>query len=102
MDVLDIFALIVMGILLAVVIWLVVLLGSMPGKIAKENGHPQAEAIQVLGWIGIITLGFSWFIAITWAYMKPIGKASTDPGLDARVKALEKQIEQLQGEGDES
>lgn len=102
MDILDIFALIVMGILLAVVIWLVVLLGSMPGKIAKEHGHPQAEAIQVLGWIGIITLGISWFIAFTWAYTKPIGKASTDSGLDARVKALENQIVQLQGGGDES
>ncbi len=102
MGILDIFALIVMGILLAVAIWLVVLLGSMPGKIAKAHGHPQADAIQVLGWIGIITLGFSWFIAITWAYMKPIGKASTDPGLDARVKALENQVEQLQGAGDES
>jgi len=102
MDVLDIFALIVMGILLAVAIWLVVLLGSMPGKIAKAHGHPQAEAIQVLGWIGIITLGISWFIAITWAYTKPIGKASTDPGLDVRVKALENQIGQLQRGGDES
>ena len=102
MGILDIFALIVMGILLAVVIWLVVLLGSMPGNIAKAHGHPQAEAIQVLGWIGIITLGISWFIAITWAYTKPIGKASADPGLDARVKALENQIEQLQGGGDKS
>ena len=102
MGILDIFALIVMGILLAMTIWLVVLLGSMPGKIAKAHGHPQAEAIQVLGWIGIITLGISWFIAITWAYTKPIGKASTHSGLDARVKALENQIEQLQRVGDES
>ncbi len=102
MGILDIFALIVMGILVAMIIWLVILLGSMPGKIAKAHGHPQAEAIQVLGWIGIITLGISWFIAITWAYTKPIGKASTDPGLDARVKALENQIEQLQGAGERS
>ncbi len=50
MDFLDIFALIVMAILLAMVIWLVVLLGSMPGNIARKRGHPQTEAIQVLGW----------------------------------------------------
>jgi hypothetical protein len=79
-----------------VVIWLVVLLGSMPGNIAKKRGHPQAEAIQALGWIGIITLGISWFIAIVWAYTKPTGKNSTDPALDARIKALESQLEQLQ------
>ena len=96
MDFLDIFALIVMAILLAVVIWLVVLLGSMPGNIARERGHPQTEAIQVLGWIGIITLGISWFIAIVWAYTKPIGNSSTDLALDARIEALESQLEQLQ------
>ncbi len=102
MDFLDIFALIVMAILLAVVIWLVVLLGSMPGNIAKKRGHPQTEAIQALGWIGIITLGISWFIAIVWAYTNPVGNSSTDPALDARIKALEGQLEQLQREEDAS
>ena len=49
---LDIFALIVMGILIAVVIAAVVKLGPLPGNIAKKRGHPQADAINVLGWIG--------------------------------------------------
>lgn len=96
MDFLDIFALIVIAILLAMTIWLVVLLGSMPGNIARKRGHPQTEAIQALGWIGIITLGISWFIAIVWAYTKPVGNNSTDPALDARIKVLESQLEQLQ------
>jgi len=87
MDFLDIFALIVMAILLATTIWLVVLLGSMPGNIARKCGHPQTEAIQALGWIGIITFGISWFIAIVWAYTKPVGDSSTDPALDARIQA---------------
>jgi hypothetical protein len=100
MDFLDIFALIVMAILLAMVIWLVVLLGSMPGNIAKKRGHPQTEAIQVLGWIGIITLGISWFIAIVWAYINPVGNSSTDAALEGRIQALESKLEQLQsGEG---
>ena len=102
MDFLDIFALIVMAILLAVVIWLVVLLGSMPGNIARKRGHPQTEAIQVLGWIGIITLGISWFIAIVWAYINPVGNSSTDLALDARIEALESQLEQLQSAEDGS
>jgi len=96
MDFLDVFALIVMAILLAMVIWLVVLLGSMPGNIARERGHPQTEAIQVLGWIGIITLGISWFIAIVWAYTNPPGENPTELALDARIEALESQLEQLQ------
>jgi hypothetical protein len=96
MDFLDIFALVVIAILLAATIWLVVLLGSMPGNIAKKRRHPQAEAIQVLGWIGIITLGVSWFIAYVWAYTIHTDKGSTDPALEARIKAVEAELKQLQ------
>ena len=78
MDFLDIFALIVMAILLAVVIWLVVLLGSMPGTIAEKRGHPQVDAIKALGWIGLITMGIGWFIAIVWAYTVPFGQMKPD------------------------
>jgi len=102
MSVLDIFALIVMAILLAVVIWLVVLLGSMPGDIARKRGHPQAEAISVLGWIGVITLGMSWFIAIVWAYTIPRNKDSDDVALEGRIKSLESQLKQLQRKEGES
>ena len=97
MDFLDVFALIVLAILIAAVIWLVVLLGTWPGNLAKKRDHPQAEAIQVLGWIGVITFGVSWFIAIVWAYTKPAGTHSVE--LDARVKALETQLERLQTGG---
>ena len=46
---LDYFALAVLLILGAagVVIW--VLLGIMPGRIARDRNHPQAEAISVCG-----------------------------------------------------
>lgn len=101
MDILDVFALLVMILLVAVLIWLVVLLGSLPGKVARDRGHPQADAIQVLGWIGIITLGVSWFIAFTWAYTKPLAGRS-DPELEARVRSLENQIAKLGGAEDAS
>ena len=68
--ILDIFALIVIGVLIGFVIWLVVKLGPLPGNIAKQRGHPQAEAIQVLGWIGVITLGLAWPFALVWAYTR--------------------------------
>jgi hypothetical protein len=53
--VLDIFALVVIAVLIGVVIWLVVLLGNMPGEIARKRNHPQAEAISALGWIAEYT-----------------------------------------------
>lgn len=86
--VLDIFALIVMAVLVAVVIWLVVLLGPLPGKIARERGHPQADAIVVLGWIGLITLGVAWLVALVWAYTRPTG----DAALQARINDLEEEL----------
>ena len=46
--VLDIFALVVIALLIAVVIWLVVLLGNMPGDIARKRNHPQSQAISAL------------------------------------------------------
>jgi len=91
---LDIFALIVIGILIAAVIWIVVLLGPMPGNMAKKRGHPQADAIRVLGWIGIITLGVPWLAALVWAYAKPVAGA----GLSERVTALEDEVRRLKGD----
>ena len=90
---LDIFALIVIGILIAVVIWIVVLLGPLPGNVAKKRGHPQADAIRVLGWIGLITLGVPWLVALVWAYAKPVAGAD----LSERITALEDEIRRLKG-----
>jgi len=102
MGALDIFALLVIILLIAVVIWLVVLLGSLPGNIARKRNHPQAEAISALGWIGIITMGLSWFVAIAWAYYKPASGSGSDGALEARVEDLENQLQQMKAGGSES
>ncbi len=47
--VLDIFALIVMVVILAVVIWLVVLLGPLPGKIAMFRALFVYEGVVLIG-----------------------------------------------------
>jgi hypothetical protein len=91
-----IFALIVLLVILAVAIWIVVTLGAMPGKIAAQKQHPQADAIKILGWIGIITLGVGWFVAIVWAYIKPIG---ADGRLQQRLDELEQTVAELEGKG---
>jgi len=97
--VLDIFALVVIAVLISVVIWLVVLLGSLPGDIARKRNHPQAEAITALGWIGLITMGISWFVAIVWAYYK---QGAADSDLQRRVEDLESRLGHGQAGGDES
>jgi hypothetical protein len=47
---LDIFALIVLIVLLAAVVVAFAILGMLPGRIARQRNHPQAEAINVCGW----------------------------------------------------
>jgi hypothetical protein len=81
-------------------------LGGLPGTIARARGHPQAEAINVCGWMGIITIVL-WPIAMVWAYLVPARSADA-PGLsqsDAnaligklqqasrRIEALESKLE---------
>jgi hypothetical protein len=45
-------------------------LGGLPGTIARSRSHPQAEAINVCGWMGVITIVL-WPIAMVWAYLRP-------------------------------
>ena len=65
---LDIFALIVLIVLVAAGLGIWALLGAYPGKIARERKHPQADAIAVCGWWGAITLGILTPVAFIWAY----------------------------------
>ncbi len=88
---LDIFALIVLFVLCAVAIALVVILGNLPGKMARAVDHPQADAVNMLAWVGLLTGGLGWLLALVWAKYKP------DPGrdrLEQRIGELEAQLEQ--------
>lgn len=49
-------------------------LGSLPGAIARECGHPQAAAIGICGWMGVVTLVL-WPVAMVWAHLAgPAGR----------------------------
>ncbi|MGY4624692.1 DUF3302 domain-containing protein [Bradyrhizobium sp. USDA 4486] len=65
----DIFAWIVLVILLASAISVVCIAGWLPGYIAKSRNHPHAQAVTVAGWITLF-FGFAlWPIAFIWAYL---------------------------------
>jgi hypothetical protein len=65
-------AFVVFAVLLVVAVIVVVLLGQLPGRIARKRGHPQAAAINVAGWLGLATGGTLWLGAIIWAFLKPV------------------------------
>ena len=75
MTALDLFALVVLLVLVIAVVGIWIILGMMPGKIAAKRNHPQADAINVCGWWGVITLGILLPLAFIWAYTKPAGLA---------------------------
>lgn len=76
---LDAMALVVLTVLVVGAIVIAAALGSLPGKIARKRGHPQVDAISVCGWLGLVTLGILWSVALIWAYTRPTGLA-VQPG----------------------
>lgn len=67
------FALLVLIVLLLSGLAAMVILGMAPGRIARQRNHPQAEAIAVCGWWGVLTLGILLPVAFIWAYYRPRG-----------------------------
>jgi len=71
MNGLDYFTFVVLAVLIGAGLYLAFILGALPGKIAAERGHPQADAIRVAGWFGLLMLGLLWPLALIWAYTTP-------------------------------
>lgn len=69
MSALDIFAWIVLIVLVLSTVAVIVFLAMLPGMIAKRRNHPWAEAITVGGWVTLF-LGFAlWPLVLIWAYV---------------------------------
>lgn len=65
---LDIFAWIVLIVIIVAAIAIFVVVARLPGQIARRRGHPQAEAINVAGWLGLFFFGIIWALAMIWAF----------------------------------
>ncbi len=76
---LDIFAWVVLLVLIALALAVFVALGMLPGHIARQRGHPWAEAVAVGGWVTLI-LGFVlWPLVLIWAYVEVPVKREARP-----------------------
>ncbi len=87
-DLLTIFAWIVLATLFLAFVAAIVYLGSLPGNIARQRNHPQADAITAASWIGLALGGLGWPIAFVWAFVRqgPLGaEAASDVGLEEPV-----------------
>ena len=46
---------------------LAILLLGLPGKIAIARKHPEAEAVNLMGWVGFLAI-VPWVQALIWAF----------------------------------
>lgn len=69
MSLVDIFAWIVLIVLIATLVAVIVALGAMPGRIARRRGHPWAEAVAVGSWASLVFGFVFWPLMLVWAYV---------------------------------
>lgn len=69
---LDVMTIAIILIVLAVNVFFLLWLAALPGTIARDRQHPQAEAIACCGWLSLLTLFTTWPIALVWAYTNPV------------------------------
>ena len=48
----------------------IIFVHTMPGKIARKRGNPQAEAIEILSLLGLLIFPL-WMAALVWSFMRP-------------------------------
>lgn len=77
MSFIDVFAWIVLVVLIATLIAVFVALGMMPGHIARKRGHPWAQAVTVGGWATLIFGFVFWPLMLIWAYVDIPAKQET-------------------------
>jgi hypothetical protein len=86
----------VLLILAVIGLGLLVYLAGLPGRIAAGRGHPQAEAVNICGWIGLPTGGF-WVAALVWAFWTPRDTRGVDlESLSEQVSRLEEAVTRLE------
>ena len=49
---------------LMIFIWI----AGLPGRIAIARNHPEAEAVKLLGWAGLLPTIVPWIQAFVWAF----------------------------------
>ena len=66
---LDIFAWLVLVVLVVSTVFVAVFMAMWPGMVARRRNHPWAEAVSIGGWVTLF-LGFVlWPVVLIWAYV---------------------------------
>ena len=76
-------------VLVAAGVALFVFIAGLPGRIAIARGHPEAEAVKIMGWAGFLA-AVPWIQAFIWAF-KPTDVVDIRrfPGEERRAEATD-------------
>jgi len=78
------------------VVCFVVWLAGLPGRIALARKHPEAEAVKLLGWAGLLPTIYPWIQAFIWAF-KPTDVVDIRRFPRAEAKAIDEETDRLSG-----
>jgi len=81
---------------IAVMVFFVWLAG-LPGRIAIARNHPEAEAVNLMGYAGLLPTIVPWIQAFIWAY-KPTDVVDIRRFPQQEARAVEEEIAHLRGD----
>ena len=71
-------------------------LAGLPGRIAIARKHPEAEAVKLLGWAGLLPTIYPWVQAFIWAF-KPTDIIDIRRFPREEARAIDEEIARLSG-----
>lgn len=80
---------------LTIFVWI----AGLPGRIALARKHPEAEAVKLMGWAGLLPTIYPWVQAFIWAF-KPTDVIDIRRFPRAEARAIEKELARLDGKAE--
>ena len=71
-------------------------IAGLPGRIALARKHPEAEAVKIMGWAGLLPTVLPWIQAFIWAF-KPTDIVDIRRFPKEEAKALDEEMSHLKG-----
>ena len=71
-------------------------IAGLPGRIALARKHPEAEAVKLMGWAGLLPTVLPWIQALIWAF-KPTDIVDIRRFPREEALATEREIARLRG-----
>lgn len=70
-------------------------IAGLPGRIALARKHPEAEAVKIMGWAGLLPTILPWIHAFIWAF-KPTDIVDIRRFPREEAKALDEEARRLE------